>query len=74
MYMKLNVIFCDYNELIYKDYVEGAAYIDKSIKNNDQWIINMHVGPEYVEKYGVKPMSESQCRSEIESRGGYLKI
>lgn len=74
MYMKLNVIFCDYNELIYQNYVEGAAYLYKSIKDKQKWIINMHVGPEYVEKYNIKPMSEQECRSEIEARGGYLKI
>ena len=73
MYMKSMVPYCDYNEKVYPSPVEGAVLLEESIKENGRWMIHMHIGPEAIAKNNIKAMSEAKCRSEIESRGGYLK-
>ncbi len=72
--MKGFVEFCDHYEKVYPSPVEGAIYLVESIKEKGRHIASMCVGPEYISEFNVKSMSEDTCRSEIESKGGYLKI
>ncbi len=72
--MKAVVAFCDHFEKVYASPVEGAIFLEESTKEQGRWMAHMHVGPEYVKEFGVKAMSEAKCRSEIESKGGYLQV
>ena len=74
MYMKSMVNFCDHQEKVYPSPVEGAIFLEESIKEHGRWKAHMHVGPEYIKEYGVKAMSEEKCRALIEAKGGYLQI
>ena len=74
MYMKSIVNFCDYKEKVYPAPVEGAVFLEESVKEQGRWMIHRHIGPEYIAEYKIKPMSEQKCRSLIESKGGYLQL
>jgi hypothetical protein len=72
MYMKSVVSFCDFQEKVYREPIDGAVFLQEL--KPGIWSAAMNVGPEYISQHGIKPLTQEKCRMMIESRGGTLSI
>ena len=70
MYMQSIVNFCDATQKTYPSPQKGAVLLKDD--GDGCWQVASNVGPEYIERNGIKPLSKEKCRMEIESRGGVL--
>ena len=73
VYMKQVVTCCDGLQKTYSSPQSGAVMLKEEAASG-AWKIASMVGPEYIEKHGIQPMSEEKVKLLVEQKGGYLSL
>lgn len=69
MYVELLVPMCDFTNRMYEKPTLGAGCLAQG--RTGRWCIVMYVGPEYIKKYDIKPLSHAEATLKCLERGGY---